>query len=327
MVFKSLAGETKVRVNDRLKGMKDMDELQQTKLKKRYMAAVDSFIEKIKIDPNVIAVIVCGSLAYDVVWERSDIDMNVVVRDQVLKNDSYCILEDDILINISLSTRSDFKRSMEKMKGGSFGQSYFSKGIMLYSTDDSLLDYFEEMKQMGADDIADTVFNLACELVHTIDKIKKWLYVKKDTVYAQYYLLRSAQVAASMEVCLHHEPPTREAIQRALTLNPKLITPLYQDAMSHILDEYEIEKDLSLLEEFLKNHLELLMEPVLAFMSDQQIKTVTLITKHFHLESHYIVGIFDYLAEMGLLEKVSQTIRITPKSRLAVEELGYLYIP
>jgi hypothetical protein len=304
-----------------------MDEIQQTELKKRYMAAVDSFIEKIKTDPNVIAVIVCGSLAYDMVWERSDIDMTVIVRDQVLKNDSYCILEDGILINVSLFTRSDFKRSMENMKGGSFGQSYFSKGIMRYSTDDSLPDYFEEMKQIGADDIADTVFIMACELVHTIDKIKKWLYVKKDTVYAQYYLLKTAQLVAGMEVCLHHEPPTREAIQRALALNPKLITPFYQEAMSHTLKENEIEKALNLLEEFLKDHLELLMEPVLAFMSDQQIKTVTLITKHFHMESHFIVGIFDYLTEMELIEKVSQTIRITPKSRLAVEELGYLYIP
>lgn len=62
-------------------------------------------------------------------------------------------------------------------------------------------------------------------------------------------------------------------------------------------------------------------------MSDEEIKTSTLITKHFHTESHFIIGIFEYLAEKGVIEKVSQTIRITPKSKLSVEELGYLYIP
>lgn len=304
-----------------------MDGKQQEVMKKRYMSAVNSFINKIKIDPNVIAVIVCGSLAYDLVWERSDVDMTVIIRDQALKNDSYCIIEDDILINVHLETRSDFKRGFEKMRGGSFGLSYYSKGSMLYSTDESLPQYFEEMKQMGENDIAYSFFIMACELVHTADKIKKWLYVKKDPLYAQYYLLKAAQLIAGMEVCLHKEPPSREVIQRALAINPDIITPFYQEAMSHILKDEEIEKNIQLIETYLKEHLEFLMVPVKEFMEDQEIKTVTLITKRFHMEGHFIVGIFDYLAEMGALEKVSQTIRITPKSRLAVEELGYLYIP
>ena len=44
----------------------------QAEIKERYLAAVDSFVDKVRDDPNVIAVIVCGSLAYDVVWEKSD---------------------------------------------------------------------------------------------------------------------------------------------------------------------------------------------------------------------------------------------------------------
>lgn len=53
----------------------------------RFIAAVDSFIEKLKSDPNILAVVVSGSLAYDVVWEKSDVDMTVVVRDQLLKTE------------------------------------------------------------------------------------------------------------------------------------------------------------------------------------------------------------------------------------------------
>ena len=79
-----------------------MDQKTQEALKQRYMTAVQSFIDKVRDDPAVIAVIVSGSLAYDVVWEKSDIDMTVIVRDQVLKNESYCIVEDGITINVSL---------------------------------------------------------------------------------------------------------------------------------------------------------------------------------------------------------------------------------
>jgi hypothetical protein len=52
-----------------------------------------------------------------------------------------------------------------------------------------------------------------------------------------------------------------------------------------------------------------------------------LIARHFHEDPHFLINIFDYLADKGVIERVSQTIRITPKSRQAVEELGYLYIP
>lgn len=304
-----------------------MNLMSQSEMKDRYLAATNRFIEKIKDDPNVIAVIVCGSLAYDLVWEKSDVDMTVIIRDQNLKCQSYCVTEDDIVINVNLVLRSNFKRSFERMIGGSFLQSYYNKGKMLYTTDDSLLEYFEDMKQMGRDDIALSVFYTACELVHTSDKCMKWLYVKKDPLYAQYYLLKSAELIARIEVCLSGEPPTRESIQKALSLRPDIMNPFYQEAMSHHLSEDEIEKRIQLIDQYLEDHLNVISEPVIDFMSDQEIKTLTLITKHFHTEGHFIVGIFDYLHEKGVIEKVSQTIRITPKSKLAVEEIGYLYIP
>lgn len=90
-----------------------MDQIQKNELTQRYRAAADSFIEKIKKDVNVIAVIIGGSLAYDQVWEKSDIDATIIVRDQVLKNDNFCIVEDDITINLYVCTRSSFKRFLE----------------------------------------------------------------------------------------------------------------------------------------------------------------------------------------------------------------------
>ena len=62
-------------------------------------------------------------------------------------------------------------------------------------------------------------------------------------------------------------------------------------------------------------------------MSDQEMMTLTMITKYFQSEGHFIIGIFDYLAEQGVIAKVSQTIRITPKSKRSVEEIAYQYIP
>lgn len=296
------------------------------RIKQRYLEAAQSFIDKVKEDPNVIAVIVSGSLAYDQVWEKSDIDMTLVVRDQVLKNESYCIVEDDITINVYLIVRSGFKRYLDSLKGGSFGHSYLSRGKVLYCTDDSLIEYFEDFKQMGSDDQALSVFMIACELVHYCDKCRKWLTVKQDPLYAQFYLLKAADNIARMEVCLAGESPSREAILKAYQLNPEMIKPYYQDAMSHHYSEEELKNAILRIENYLIQQLDIIQKPVLEYMSDQELKTVTMITKYFHTDSHFITGIFDFLAEQGVIVKVSQTIRITPKSRKSVEEMAYQYI-
>lgn len=310
-----------------VKGFESMDDIMQAELKERYNTAAESFVRKVKDDPNIIAVIICGSLAYDMVWEKSDIDMTVVVRDQVLKNKSYCIIEDSITINVELMVRSDFKRGVEKEIGGLFSQSYFAKGKVVYTSDDSLYEYFEELKKIGSDDMALSIFYMASALVGIYEKCQKWLIARKDPLYAQYFLLKAAEIIANMELCKRGEPGSRESIQKAIRLNPEAITPFYQEAMSHHLSEEEVSDAIEKLDRYLEGHIDIIKKPVIEFMSDQQIKTSTLIAKHFKVEGHFIIGIFDYLADKGVIEKVSQTIRITPKSKLAVEELGYLYIP
>ena len=70
----------------------------------------------------------------------------------------------------------------------------------------------------------------------------------------------------------------------------------------------------------------MIKKPIIDYMSDGEMKTVTMIAKFFNAEGHFIIGILDYLTEKGVIVKVSQTIRITPKSKLAVEEIAYQYV-
>ncbi len=303
-----------------------MEKRLQAELTSRYQAAADSFVDKIKDDPNVIAVILCGSLAYDQVWEKSDIDMTVVVRDQQLKNRSYCIVEDDITINVGIYPRSEFKRALERQSGGSFLHSYYARGKIIYTTDEDLYDYFEEYRRMGSDDIALTVFFAACELVHCYDKALKWLTVKQDPLYSQYYLLKAAEVIAGMEVALSGESPSREAIIKAYKLNPDMIIPYYHNAMSHHYSTVELLNAIHGIEKYLSERLDIIKKPILEYMSDQEMKTVTMITSYFRTDSHFIIGILDYLADKEIILKISQTIRLTPKSKLAVEEIAYQWI-
>lgn len=304
-----------------------MDEKAQAALRERYMAAVDSFVEKVKDDINIIAVIVCGSLAYDVIWEKSDIDLAIVVRDQRLSTTSYCIVEDGITINADLVTRSDFKRGIERSIGGSHLSSYFAKGKIVYTTDDSLYDYFEDIKQIGPDDMALTMFYSAGELIGVADKCRKWLTVRNDLVYTQYFIVMAAGLIADMLLCREGEPASRQSIQKAMAIDPELMRLFYQDPLSRALSREELEERIARIDRFLTDHLDIISKPVLEYMRDQELKTITMLSKHFHINGHYIIEVFDYLAEKGVIERVSQTIRITPKGRQNIEEIGYLYIP
>lgn len=311
-----------------LQGQSEADgDARQAELKERYLAAVDSFIDRIRPDPNVIAVIVGGSLAYDVIWEKSDIDMTIVVRDQTLANTEFCAEEDGITVNIFLCTRSDFKRMMERSIGGSFHQSYFAKGQMVYAADESLISYFEELKEAGEDDIALSALLYAAELAGLLNKCRKWLYSRKDLLYTQYFLLKAAESIAHMELCLRGIPASRESIQKVHAFIPGLLEQFYRRPMSGPAGEEELAGAISVLDGYLEEHMDVWKKPLLAFMADGELKTVTVIRRYFRASGHFLVEALEYLADKGVIEKASQTIRLTPKGRQVVEEIGYLYIP
>lgn len=303
-----------------------MDEKEQSELKIRYQQAIDQFIDKIKDDINVIAVILGGSVAYDVIWEKSDVDMTVVVRDQKLSSDNLSITEDGITFNLYLVQRSTFKRGMEGSIGGSFLQSFMAKGEILYTTDESLYEFFEDIKQIGEDDRAISAFYITAEMLSNMHKVEKWMVARKDLMYAQYFFLKLAEQVAQMELCIRGIPNSRTAIQKAIDLNPEIMKIFYQEPMTHLMTEAEITNGLKKLDLYLEDKIDLFKKPVVEYLSDSEIKTVSMIAKRLGSESHYIIDVLDYLAEKGVIDKVTQLIKLTPKSRLSMEEIGFLSI-
>ena len=59
-----------------------MTEVDQAEIKARIEAALGSFVDKIKADPNILAVILMGSLANDMVWVKNDMDTVVYILDE-----------------------------------------------------------------------------------------------------------------------------------------------------------------------------------------------------------------------------------------------------
>ena len=287
----------------------------------RYFNAVNDFIETAKKDVNVIAVVVMGSLANDVVWEKSDIDATVVVRDQKITVPEFCLDADGIVLNMHVQERSSFVRMLE---GGGFVDSFLSKAKVMYTTDDSITKMVEQNQLIGERDAQKSAMFSACDAVCFIEKAEKWLYVKKDYTYCRYYIIKLAEALANLEIWKAQEAPGREVLQRAQVLNPKLIERFYYYPMRMELSEKELEELIKEADDYLMQNIDYIIAPVLDFLDDGEIKTLTMFYRQFHAGGHFLVHLLEYFASKGLIEKVSEIIRITPKSRPSFEEIAFM---
>ncbi|MCL2158433.1 MAG: nucleotidyltransferase [Oscillospiraceae bacterium] len=288
---------------------------------KRYLEAVEEFIETAKKDVNIIAVVINGSLSNDVVWEKSDIDAMVVVRDQKIAVPEFSLDADGIALNVNVMERSSFVRMLER---GGFANSFMSKSQVMYTTDESITQMVEQNKTIGEKDAQRSAMLAACDAVCFFEKCEKWLYVKKDLTYCRYYIIKLAEAFASLEIWINKEAPGREALQRAYELNPKLIERFYHYPMDNILSGESLEELLEEADAHLIKNMDYISAPILDFLDDGEIKTLTMFYRKFGAGSHFLVHLLEWLAQKGIIEKVSETIRITPKSRPSFEEIAFM---
>ncbi len=58
-------------------------------VEQQYYEAVDMLVERVKADPNMLAMIVAGSFSYAQVWEKSDLDVEIIGKDGIRPRESF----------------------------------------------------------------------------------------------------------------------------------------------------------------------------------------------------------------------------------------------
>jgi predicted nucleotidyltransferase len=298
----------------------------QSEIKARFEAALESFVNKVKKDSNVRAVVLYGSLANDTVWEKSDMDINIIMREVKQCTRSFCVEEDGIVLNVDLVTEFDFKRGLERNPNGDWNFSIYSGARVAYAKEESFADFLNDFKQMGADDRALAFFQTSTYLIGDMEKIEKWLTVKKDPQYAQLWCLKATEQYANMRLILDNKPASREAVLKVMAYAPEKIKHLYEKPMQGFLTAEEVWEMLKYYKEFLIENTELLKQPVASYMADGGARTVTTLVKHFGMCSHSIYHIFDFLEEMGVVARVTESVRFSSKSKNTFDEIAFMYL-
>ncbi|MDE0017874.1 MAG: hypothetical protein OXU51_16955 [Candidatus Poribacteria bacterium] len=303
-------------------------------IEQQYREAVDALVEKVQKDPYVLAAIVAGSFSYAQVWEKSDLDVELIGRDAIRPTQSFfSLIENGVNIHASITPRNAFKQNIESAQQGSFMHSYFSHSTLLFSRDDSIQEWYN--KNANRDNIGerDKQFQLLNVITNTLPSLiyaEKQFYVNKDILTAFLSILNVVQGLARIEVLLNNEIPAREVIQPALRYNPDFFNRVYTDLINCEKNEIVIQNALDAIHNYLDER-QFIFQPVLDYLAEQKApRAVTELNadlgRGLHDEGEESLNLVcQWLAWKGIIRQVSMPLKLTAKSQIAVEEPAYYY--
>jgi RNA polymerase sigma factor (sigma-70 family) len=291
--------------------------------------ALETFLCKVKQDRNILAVLLFGSLSYDQVWKKSDIDIILISRHDKQSEREFALVENGVNIHAILFPRNKFKSIMEGALQNSFFHSSFAKSTLLYTTDETIREYYENIDHIGDRDRNMQLLRYASSLLYTLAKAEKWFYVKSDLDYSFLWIMYSIESLAKIETLLHGKLTSREVIQHAVKLNPSFFDAIYTNLIHAEKDAATIQAALDRINAYIDGKIPILFGPVLEYLENAGgVRTTNEINDYFRKQAQLssLSNVYEWLADKGILQKVPSPMRLTEKSSVAVvDEAAYYY--
>ena len=289
--------------------------------------AVETFVNTISEDRYIVAAILTSNLTADNVWEKTNVNISLIVRDGTKYRQRQCqLIEDGITIRVTHYTRDQFKKMLERNLQGSQIHSIFSKGDILFTKDPTLTELLEDLDVIGERDKQSQLFNTAGFVTTTLAKTQKWFYVKKDYDYTFYYLMFAVKQLANIETILHGETPKRKVIYQAIKHNPEFFNTIFTEILNIPKDEKVLGNVLDMIETYLEDNVHTFFKPLLDFLEESGgERSLSDIHDHFGSRQLWINMACEWLAQKEILEQFSTPIRLTKDSKVSVEEPSYFF--
>ncbi|MCX6044539.1 MAG: hypothetical protein NT075_05450 [Chloroflexi bacterium] len=103
---------------------------------------------------------------------------------------------------------------------------------------------------------------------------------------------------------------------------------VYYDLIHQTKDEATIQQTLDAINAYIDEKIGLLFGPILEFLGDAgSVRTTTEIDAYFKKQAQVdsLSNVYEWLADKGILQKVSSPVRLTVKSQIEVDEAAYYY--
>jgi predicted nucleotidyltransferase len=299
-------------------------------IREKFTAALEALVEQVNGDRSVLAAILCGSLAHDRVWAKSDIDLVLVtIDDKKVETSDLTLYADGVSVHAYLIPRAEFRRTVEGSVRNSFMHSLLAKGRLLYTHDQTLADLCATLVQIGDRDIPVQLLRAATNALPAIDKAHKWLVTRGDLDYTALWILYAATSLAQAEVIGARLLADREVIPQAMKLNPSFFKTIYADLLNEKKTPRSVQNALDAVDRYVAERAATLFGPVIDHLREAgEARSCSEIEDHFkrNFDVSGVTTACEYLADQGLIGKASTPSHLTRKSRIEVEELAFFYI-
>lgn len=293
-----------------------------------FTAALDTLVAQVRQDRSILAALLCGSLSHDTVWAKSDIDLILVtIDDSKIATGDMALYADGVNVHALLIPRAQFRRMVEGSVQNSFIHALLAKGRLLYTHDETIGRLCQGLHDLGSRDREIQLLRAASGALPSIYKAHKWLATRGDLEYTALWILYAATSLAQIEVIAAGLVADREVIPRAATLNPALFDTVYTRLLNTKKSRASVDAALLAADEYLAARASSLFAPVFTYLREAgEARSASEIDDHFkrHFDVSHVTTACEYLADQGLIEKVSLPARLTKKSSVEVQELAFV---
>jgi predicted nucleotidyltransferase len=293
----------------------------------RFTAALDGLVEQLRQDRSVLAVILCGSLSYDRVWSKSDIDLVLVtIDDRKADRSDIALYAAGLNVHAFLMRRAEFRKAVEGSFHNSFVHSFLARGRLLYTHDETIATLCARLHDIGAHDTQLQLLRAATHALGPVYKARKWFVTRGDLDYTALWILYAATPLAQIEVVGRQLLADREVIPQAMKLNPAFFRVVYADLLNAPKTRASVQAALDAIDGYLSERATVLFAPVLAYLRDAgETRTCTEIDHDFarNVGVESVTVACEYLADQGLIGKASIGARLTKRSNVDVQELSF----
>lgn len=299
-------------------------------LQQHFMQALDTLVQQVRQDRSVLAAVLCGSLAHDTVWARSDIDLVfVTIDDSKVKPGGRSLYANGVNVHAFLMPRAHFRRTVEGSIRNTFTHSFLARGRLLYTHDETIADLCARLHEIGERDTQVQLLRAGIGALSPLDKARKWLLTRGDLDYTALWILYAATPLAQIEVIGHRLLADREVIPQALKLNPQFFDIVYSRLLNTPKSRANVEAALTAAEEFLAERAPALFAPIIDHLRDvAEARSCTEIEDFFerNMDVGGVTLACEYLADRDLIGKVSTAVQLTKRSNIAVQELAFVHL-
>ena len=294
----------------------------------KFTTALDELVAQVKRDRSILAAILCGSLSHDTVWAKSDIDLALItIDDKKAEKKAFALYAKGVNVHAFLMPRAEFRRTVEGAIQNSFMHSLLAKGRLLYTHDPTIAELCPRLHEIGERDTQLQLLSAGTHALGSIDKAHKWFVTRGDLDYTALWLLYAATPLARIEVLSAGLLADREVIPQAMKLNPKFFKIIYAGLLNAPKTRKNVLAALDATDRYMAERANTLFAPVLDHLREVgEARSSTEIEDHFkrNLNIEGVTAACEYLADRGLIVKVSLPVCLTTKSTAQVEELAFV---